>query len=706
MRIWVPFAVIGGLIAAALIAAVILLSTQDVEVYKELIEEQAREATGRELKINGELDLAISFSPAITATDVVFANAEWGSRPEMLKLERMEAKVALFPMLMGTVDVKRLVLVGADVYLETDPSGHGNWEFEPVEEEPEGEESSEAAGVEPEEREEPEEPEEQELEDAELPIVRDVRIEDLVITYRDGETDETNEITFERLSGSQDEPGGPLSFDLLGRLDEAEITLEGIIGYGEKDIPLRVTGEAAGATLSIIGTIADPMAGQGLDLTVEIEGQTVRSLGALTGGDLPDVGPYRITTRLSDFGEIYRLDDLDMRLGPSDLTGVVELVMGDERPSFSADLNSRLLDLAAFSGAPAAGSPPTGPGNDGTGGAGAGAESDSVAASEGGEAAPAASGERLFSDEPFDFSALGSIDGRAKLKAETVRLEKMTISNLDITIELQSGRATVSPLLAHFGGGQLDADLVLNARQATPSFSARLALADADLGRMAKEMETTDILEGRIDFEADLKGSGGSMHALMAGLNGSLGAEMGEGQLNSGYIDYLAADLLSTLTSWGETSDVTRVNCMVARFDIQNGIASASDLLLDTEKMTVAGEGTIDLGKEELNLTLTPRPKEESLISLALPVDIRGPLSDPYALPNEEAVALGAAALAGQIALGPIGLLIPMVSEGTGDENPCVVALREGVTQPTAPPPDEEQPSIFEPLENILDSIF
>ncbi len=177
MRIWVPFAVIGGLIVAVLIAAVILLSTQDVEVYKELIEEQARKATGRELKINGELDLAISFSPAITATDVVFANAEWGSRPEMLKLERMEAKVALIPMLMGTVDVKRLVLVGADIYLETDPSGRGNWEFEPVEEEPEGEEASEVA-----EAEEREEPEEQELEDAELPIVRDVRIEDLVIT--------------------------------------------------------------------------------------------------------------------------------------------------------------------------------------------------------------------------------------------------------------------------------------------------------------------------------------------------------------------------------------------------------------------------------------------------------------------------------------------------------------------------------------------
>ncbi|MEE9300513.1 MAG: AsmA family protein [Alphaproteobacteria bacterium] len=702
MRIWVPFAVIGGLIVAVLIAAVILLSTQDVEVYKELIEEQARKATGRELKINGELDLAISFSPAITATDVVFANAEWGSRPEMLKLERVEAKVALIPMLMGTVDVKRLVLVGADIYLETDLSGRGNWEFEPVEEEPEGEEASEVAEAEPEER---EEPEEQELEDAELPIVRDVWIEDLVITYWDGETGETTEIVFERLSGSQDEPGGPLSFDLLGRLDEAKIALEGIIGFGEKDIPLRVTGEAAGAALNIIGTIADPMAGKGLDLTIEIEGQTIKSLGALTGGDLPDIGPYRITTRLSDFGEIYRLDDLDMRLGPSDLTGVIELVMGDERPSFSADLNSGLLDLTAYTGAPAAGRPPTGPGNGGTGGAGA--ESDSlIALSEGGDAAPAASGERLFSDEPFDFSALGSIDGRAKLTAETVRLDKMTISNLDVVIELQSARATVSPLLAHFGGGQLDADLVLNARQATPSFSARLVLADADLGRVTEEMEITDILEGRFDLEADLKGAGGSMHALMASLNGSLSVEMGEGQLNSGYIDYLAADLLSTLTSWGEASDVTRVNCMVARFDIRNGIASASDLLLDTAKMTVSGEGTVDLGKEELDLTLTPRPKEESLISLALPVDIRGPLSDPYVLPNEEAVALGAAALVGQIALGPIGLLIPLVSAGTGDKNPCVVALQEGVAQPTAPPQEEERPGIFEPLKDILDSIF
>ncbi len=64
------------------VAAAVALRSLDVNRYKGLIVEQVKAATGRELRIGGNLELKIGLSPAVTAQDVSFANAPWGSRAE------------------------------------------------------------------------------------------------------------------------------------------------------------------------------------------------------------------------------------------------------------------------------------------------------------------------------------------------------------------------------------------------------------------------------------------------------------------------------------------------------------------------------------------------------------------------------------------------------------------------------------------------
>ena len=60
-----------------------------------------------------------------------------------------------------------------------------------------------------------------------------------------------------------------------------------------------------------------------------------------------------------------------------------------------------------------------------------------------------------------------------------------------------------------------------------------------------------------------------------------------------------------------------------------DGIAKTDKLLLDTSRLTVAGSGTLDLDSEELDLVLSPRPKQARLVSVANPVRVTGTLSDP-----------------------------------------------------------------------------
>ncbi|MCA9219556.1 MAG: AsmA family protein, partial [Planctomycetales bacterium] len=120
----------GGIAIVVLIAAVfIALMTVDVGQYKSVIEEQAKAATGREVKI-GEVSLAISLVPAIVVSDIEFANAPWGSRPQMATVKRVEASAQLLPLLTGTVAISGLKVVDADVILEINRDGKANWEFD------------------------------------------------------------------------------------------------------------------------------------------------------------------------------------------------------------------------------------------------------------------------------------------------------------------------------------------------------------------------------------------------------------------------------------------------------------------------------------------------------------------------------------------------------------------------------------------------
>lgn len=657
MRIWKPFAALGGLLVLAVGVGVILLSTQDVSKYRDVIAQQISEATGREFTIAGDFDLRISLSPAIVAEQVTFQNAPWGSRPEMLTLRRLEAEVALLPMLSGTIQIKRLILEDADILLETDQSGRGNWQFE-----------EEAAAVETageESSSETEAPEE--VAERGLPIIEDIQIRRAVLSYRDGRSGDTRTIHIERAEGSSTGPDGPFNLTLQGLLDDMLIEAEASIGTGQSNIPISAHAEFASAEVTIDGTIADPGAAKGLDLSVAMAGESLATLSDLSGVAMPAVGPFRLSGQLRDDGKGYILENLMATFGDSDLAGTLRFEEGGERPKIEATLTSRHLNLdsllaSAETDFDASDEPPA---------------VDDAPAQPGATAPP----ERIFSDDPLPLDALGAVDAQIALEARVVRYAGITLEDLHIKLVLDDGAMTLRPLTARVAGGELRATASLDSGLKVPALNATLALHQANLEGLLAALEIDHVASGPVNVEAALKGRGASMHAIAAGLDGHVGLTMSKSRIDSAYVDLLAADLVQTLIPGGPSADDTNVNCLVARFAVVDGVAHSRALLFDTARMTIGGEGQIDLGAERVNMKLVPRPKDPALLSLAVPVNVTGPLSDPNAAPDAESVALGLAGAVLGSAINPLGILLPLVSPGSSDENPCLEALARPVRQ-------------------------
>jgi uncharacterized protein involved in outer membrane biogenesis len=192
----------------------------------------------------------------------------------------------------------------------------------------------------------------------------------------------------------------------------------------------------------------------------------------------------------------------------------------------------------------------------------------------------------------------------------------------------------------------------------------------------------------------NVKGSGNSVRAIMAKLNGDSLLVVDKGSIDGAYADAIALDAVKQLAPWTQEKN-TQMHCLVSRFTVAEGMARSEALLFDTDYMTVNGQGSVNLSDEVLDMTLAPKPKDASLLSLAMPLDVGGTIAHPSITPDRGAIVKGVAGVVGAVALGPLGALVPLLSTGSDDVNPCLAAIAQPKKAP-APARKSTKPSIRE----------
>ena len=277
----------------------VVLSTIDVNQYKDLGEEQAAAATGRTLTIEGDMDLSLSFTPAIVINGVRFQNADWGSRPDMAVIERVEASVPLLPLIFGNISVPRLALVNPDILLERNAQGQANWEFETEETAEEAEAGSSALAI------------------------SAIEIDDGVLAFKDAQGGTDLSATLERLRVA-------ISGDLTAP-DVESVTLEDLMATpagsnGSAPTEINVSSLSLDGTSSGTDISMDSIIG-GQSIGVDGEVGAISTLVAMDG-----TFPVKLAVTLGEF-------EFDTDL-------LAEL--GGDRPSLTGTITADTIDLTAL----------------------------------------------------------------------------------------------------------------------------------------------------------------------------------------------------------------------------------------------------------------------------------------------------------------------------------------------------------------------
>lgn len=691
--------------ATAIVSLIAIVKSIDFNEYKHVLSQQVRGATGRELIIAGPLELKLGLVPTVVATEIRFGNIATGSRPVMARIDRIEAKVALLPLLTRRVHVHRLILAGADILLETDAKGRANWQFDGA-----GEAASSTADTPPTQFD-----------------IREMRIEDSRLAWRDGATGETRLVRISHLAFAPENGGKVLDVAAKGEVDGFAIDASGtmgglaLLGSGTP-WPLRLKGTIDKMVVAIDGAIGDPLAGTGIDLRLSIAGDDLApplaKAGVTVNGDaFPAIGPFKLAARLHDKNGTLAATEIDAAAGRHDLAIVSAKGSIAKLDALSGIELAISLEAKTLAAVPVIDAPPSGPVKasgvlaDRAGGwaltgiqanlgasdlagdltivrgerhriSGALTSKTLVLAdvvSEDPTPAPAADG-RLFSDRALPFDLLGEVDADVTIGIGRLDADGIDITGLSARLRLEDNVLVVDPVKAAIAGGALTAQARIDRRGGKiPAVALKLSAKDIEPSRLPSfEGHVTG---ARTDLDIDVKGRGNSPREIMATLSGDLLVKAGEGRILNNTINWagdVVFQVMGALNPLARSDDTTQLTCAVIRFKAADGKAvTKRGIAVETAKVNVVGSGTIDLRTEALDFGITPRGQQGFNIgSLAALTRIGGTLAQPSLGVDALGTARTAASVGAAVATGGLSLLGELLFDtATADRNPCRTAL-------------------------------
>lgn len=616
-----------GVLVVLLIAAVVIIPTMvPVETYKAEISKQVAAATGRDLRINGDVSVSVLPNLAIEIEDVTFGNAAGGRADQMATMKQLTVDLQLMPLLSGEIAVDKFILVEPVISIEKNAQGQGNWVMGDVKPASgggaapsSGQSSSSGQSA---------------SGGGSAPAIRlgEVRIENGRVSYWDGATgteevisDITMEISLPDLDSVM-EMNGTLTrngqeLTIKTRVETPRDLMEGR--------PAKVSEEITSAILNLTFDGTAQMAGETKAAGhVKVDVPSVRELAAWGGSPLDVDG--------DGFGSFNVEGDLDMAgskiafrnaaIAFDEIKGNGELTLdtGGAKPAVTAALTVEMLDVNPYLPEPVEGG-----GGDSTASGGSGA---SAPASGGGAAASEG-----WSDEPIDMSGLNAANADLTFQAGGIRFQKFEIGKSSLRVQLTDGKLDVELAEMALYDGNAKGKVELSARGETPTLAMNFDLSGVQTEPLLVAAADSDTLSGTANGRFAVTSKGGSQRKIVENLNGKGDLSFLDGAIKGINLGAMLRNVGSAfLDSSAKETQKTDFAELSGTFTIVNGILQNDDLAMKAPLFRIAGSGTVDMPARTVDYRVEPKVAatgtgqggSDDAAGVMVPIVVSGPWHD------------------------------------------------------------------------------
>ena len=591
---------IGSVFGIAAIALAIFIAALNQDKVKKYISTAVTEATGRQLKINGDLHLDIGWIATVSASQIQFENAGWSKHPQMVEIGTFEFQVDLWQLLTKFRWVLPTVIIGQPKFiLEKTAAGVANWEFR-------------AAPTGPQKR-------------TNFPVIEKLAIKDGMLSFDNQETKTQIELKVFEAEGA-----GFLQQPVKLRAEGSyqklplSITLDGgsydDLRSSKSPYPLRVNLSAGKLKANIDGNLIEPLEMKGQDVSLDVQGDDMAKLYPLIRLVFPKTPPYHLKGRLKHEGDIWSFANFSGRVGGSDLTGNIRVDTAPKRPFMKADLVSNSLDfndLAGFIG-----------GNPGA------APAKTASLNQDKQAPGEKTSERIFPDRPYDLERLRAMDADVRLRAKKILSLKLPIDDLNATLTLKDGVLSFTPAAFGVANGRVEIFSTFDGSMRPSKVKIDARLLQLDLQRFLAKGSLGQKAAGPLGGRIVITGTGQSFRELMATAAGNAFITMSGGQISELLVELAGLDVAHALGVLVSGDKPIPIRCALLDLQGKDGQMTVKTLVFDTPTSVISGEGNVDLRDERVNIVIMPAPKRFSPVSLRSYVRVSGGFKNISAFPD------------------------------------------------------------------------
>jgi hypothetical protein len=235
----------------------------------------------------------------------------------------------------------------------------------------------------------------------------------------------------------------------------------------------------------------------------------------------------------------------------------------------------------------------------------------------------------IFSRSPFNFDWLTRADLNLSIDIKSFNKKRSHCESANLKIDLESGHLSVRPARLSFPKGIIDFEALFNLKK---KHDLNFKAVGKDINPyQAFSMDQTGMeknFNADFDLDLELKTSGLSEHEFASNLEGNIYLNLKNGRLKKNILDLLFVDVIGWTFNKTIGEKYVEIECGILDLSINQGLVNTDAFFLDGKNIEIAGEGAIDLEKEEINFLFLPS-KNSSFIKTAAPVKIKGPLNNP-----------------------------------------------------------------------------
>lgn len=242
---------------------------------------------------------------------------------------------------------------------------------------------------------------------------------------------------------------------------------------------------------------------------------------------------------------------------------------------------------------------------------------------------------------PVALLSLVNVDADFKIKK--IRIKKTHWNNLHLVAHSKNGHIQIKPLTLQGYGAKVQSDFKIKKAKNNAILSGNINVQNIKAGELLNDLIGKDKLKGKTSITANFNTSGIKMSQLKQNLNGKFKLKLQNGTLKGFDLHHqqkvLKAKLKRQAIPATPIPEETKIANLSATAIIKKGILSNKDLRAATPLSRIAGRGTVNLVKEQLNYTASVKftsstdikanTPYEKMKAIPLDIYIRGTFDKP-----------------------------------------------------------------------------